>query len=60
MTLVLDQRSRVWKLNAEGPAGFLLHFLKDADESVIKKLQIESDFDSIVVRLSDEGLGTSN
>jgi hypothetical protein len=52
--IVLNHKTRVWDLTARGPAALLLHFLKGADKSVLKKLEIEAAFDEILSGMDTE------
>lgn len=47
--LMLDPESRTWRLEIEGPASFLLHFMLDIGENgLTKKLWDEAKFDRLI------------
>jgi|APSaa5957512493_1039668.scaffolds.fasta_scaffold46658_2 hypothetical protein len=58
--LVLNNETRVWELTGKGPAHMLLHYLRDAEKSVIEKLQVEADFDDIVEETPNPDPNTSS
>ena len=51
--LTLDNESRIWELHAIGPAGFIKHFLTDANVSVVSKLSDEQEFYSLIPQLEE-------
>jgi len=57
---VLNNETRVWELTGKGPARMLLHYLRDAEKSVIEKLQVEADFDDIVEETPNPDPNTSS
>jgi len=47
--LMLDPESRIWRLEIEGSASFLLHFMLDVSENgLTKKLWDEAKFDRLI------------
>jgi len=48
--LVLDNDTRIFELNAKGPASLITYFLLDAPQSVLDKLVEEDNFDKLVMQ----------
>jgi len=58
--LELNHSTRVFELRAVGPASMIKHFLVEAENSVLKKLAQEAEFDRIVTELLDEWIHDDN
>ena len=50
VNLVLDNDTRIFELNAKGPASLIKYFLLDAPQSVLDKLVEEDNFDKLVMQ----------